>query len=128
MLPEVGPSPASPPVPKLLAGILGVSGVAHLMAPGFYEPMVPRKLPHPRGLVYVSGMVELVAAVGLLARTGWAGPLSAATLVGVWPANVQMALDATHAGKPLVTRAGLWVRVPLQLPMIRMALQAGARD
>jgi uncharacterized membrane protein len=110
--------------PKLLAGIFAVSGVLHLLAPKVYEGIVPRWLPRHREIVYASGVVELVSAAGLLAGAGWAGSLSTATLVGVWPANVQMALDATRAGRPLAAQAGLWGRVPLQIPMIRMALRA----
>jgi uncharacterized membrane protein len=40
----------------------------------------------------------------------------------VWPANIQMAVDASRANKPWWYQAGLWGRVPMQLPMIRMAL------
>jgi uncharacterized membrane protein len=107
--------------------ILGLSGVLHVVVPGIYEGMVPDRLPRPRLLVYASGIIEMVSAVGLLADADWAGALSAATLLGVWPANVQMAVDATRAGRPLATQVGLWARVPMQVPMIRTALRRGPR-
>jgi uncharacterized membrane protein len=113
--------------PRLLAAIFAVSGTLHLVAPGLYEDIVPRRLPRRRQLVHASGVAELACAVGLTAGARWAGPLSAATLVAVWPANVQMALDATRAGRPAVVQAGLWARVPLQIPLIRTALRAGGR-
>jgi uncharacterized membrane protein len=113
--------------PKALAAIFGASGVIHFVAPGVYETIVPRWMPRPRAVVYVSGLVELVCAAGLVAEAAWAGPLSAATLIGVWPANVQMAVDATRSHRPLAVQAGIWGRLPLQIPMIRMALRARRR-
>jgi len=88
---------------------------------------VPRWVPRRRAVVYASGVVELVSAAGLLSGARWAGPISAATLVGIWPANLQMALDATRSGRPLALQAGLWGRVPLQVPMITVALRSRRR-
>jgi uncharacterized membrane protein len=110
--------------PRALAAVFGVSGILHFAVPRIYEGIVPRWLPRRRQLVYASGAAELACAVGLVAGAGWAGPLSAATLVGVWPANVQMAVDASRAGRPLLVQLGMWARVPAQVPMIRAALQA----
>jgi uncharacterized membrane protein len=111
----------------MLAGMFGLSGLAHLIRPALYETMVPRRLPHRRELIYASGVVELVCAAGLAAGANWAGSLSAATLLGVWPANLQMAVDATRDGRPVAVQAGLWARVPAQVPMIRLALRARHR-
>ena len=79
-----------------LAAMFLASGVVHLLRPGVMEPMVPRSLPGPRQLIYVSGVAELVCSAGLLhPRTrriaGWG---SAAVLLAVLPANVQMAATA----------------------------------
>lgn len=108
-----------------LAALFATSGVAHFARPRPFERIVPRRLPHKRKLVYASGALELVCAAGLLhARTrpaaGW---LSAALLVGVFPANVQMAVSARR-NSSTVFRAGTIVRLPLQLPMIRIAWRA----
>jgi uncharacterized membrane protein len=75
-------------------------------------------------VVYISGVAELVCAYGLFTRRRWAGPASAALLLAVWPGNLQMALDATDANglsSPQATIA--WLRMPLQIPLIWMALQ-----
>lgn len=112
-------------------GVLGLalaftaSGVVHLVRPETFEPMVPRALPAHRGLVYVSGVAELVCAAGLLhPRTrpaaGWA---SAALLLAVYPANLKMAGDARRSGSTAY-RAATWARLPLQLPPLRVALRA----
>ncbi|OHV36581.1 MULTISPECIES: DoxX family protein [Pseudofrankia] len=119
------------PSPSLVAGAFLVSGAVHLVRPSFFEPLIPRALPRPREIVYVSGVAELVCAVGLLTKASWAGPASAAVLLGVWPGNLQMALDATSRareddGQPrAVALAALaWARMPLQIPMLRAALSA----
>jgi uncharacterized membrane protein len=107
---------------KALAALFAISGVLHFIAPRSYESIVPSWLPRRRALVYVSGAMELVCAGGLVAQQAWAGPASAALLLGVWPANVQMAVDASRASQPLWRQALTWARVPLQIPMIRIAL------
>lgn len=111
-----------------LAGSFLVSGVVHLVRPRVFTPLIPRALPAPTGLVYASGAAELVCATGLLRGSRWAGPASAALLVAILPGNVQMAVDATTRARrrPTPARiafaAGCWIRVPLQLPLIRAAL------
>jgi uncharacterized membrane protein len=112
-----------------IASAFLTSGTVHLVRPGVYRRLIPRWLPAPTAVVYASGVAELVCAAGLLTRRRWAGPASAALLVGVLPGNVQMALDATAAARrrPTPARvayaAGTWARLPLQWPMIRAALR-----
>jgi len=108
-----------------LAVVFAVSGVLHFLMPRPYMRIVPRPLPRKRDLVYASGAAELVCAAGLMhPRTrpaaGWG---SLAVLLAVYPANLQMAVDAqrTRSG---AYKAGTLLRLPLQLPMIRTALRA----
>ncbi len=112
--------------PDVLAAIFAVSGVVHLVSPAVYESIVPRALPAHRAIVYLSGVAELACAVGLVRRVPGAGVAAATLLVLVFPANVQMALDAgsgRHAG--LADDAVVaWARLPLQVPLMWMALQA----
>jgi uncharacterized membrane protein len=114
--------------PVVLAAAFTGSGIVHLVRPQVFAPIMPRAIPdeHHTNLIYASGLVELVCAAGLLRRTRWAGAASVATLVAVFPANVQMALDAgtgRNAG-PSDNRAIAWGRLPLQLLMVWAALQA----
>ena len=89
-----------------LAALLATSGVVHLVRPQVFEGIVPRVLPNHRALVYVSGVAELLCAAGLLhpATRRPAGYASAALLVAVFPANVQMSVDsgqrAQRTGRP----------------------------
>ena len=108
-----------------LAALFTASGVVHLVRPGVFEPLVPRWLPGRREIVLGSGVAELACAAGLLLpRTrplaGWA---SAALLVGVFPGNVQMALDAQRR-RSTARKVGTVARLPLQVPLVRAALRA----
>lgn len=119
--------------PRAMAAAFATSGVIHIVRPRVFTPMIPRRLPSPTGLVYAGGVAELACAVGLMRRDPWAGPASAVVLIGVFPGNVQFAIDAW---KDPDARAGMrvasLVRLPLQLPMIWAVLQAqdpsGSRD
>ena len=109
-----------------LAALLGGSGVVHLVAPQVFTAAVPPPLP-ARVVVLASGVVELVCAGTLLApRTrrlgGW---LAAATMVGVFPANVWSALQGGYAGAPgwLSTAEAAWLRLPLQVPLVWAGLR-----
>jgi uncharacterized membrane protein len=114
--------------PTALAGVFGVSGVLHAVRPTFFDPLMPRVLPARlhRPLVYASGVAELVCAVGLVRRTRWASAASTALLLAVWPANLQMALDAGSGRHPgsMDSATVAWGRMPLQLPLLWAARQA----
>jgi uncharacterized membrane protein len=47
----------------LLAVLMMVSGISHLWNPPFYVPIVPSFLPFPLGVVYLSGIVELLLGI-----------------------------------------------------------------
>ena len=112
---------------KLLATVFTVSGVLHFVRPRTFESIVPKQLPNKRELVYASGAVELLCA-GLLVREDTrkvGGLLSAGLLVGVFPANVQMTVSTLGKKRaPGWFKALTVARLPLQYPMIRVALKA----
>jgi uncharacterized membrane protein len=114
--------------PKLLAAAFAGSGIVHLVRPQVFSALMPRAIPerHHTNLIYASGVAELICAAGLMRRTSWAAPASVAVLAGVFPANVQMALDAGSGRNPgpADSRAIAWGRLPLQLGMVWAALQA----
>jgi uncharacterized membrane protein len=110
---------------KILIGGFLASGTVHLVRPEVYEPLMPGFVPAHREVILASGVAELACAAGLAlpATRRLAGWASAALLVGVWPANLKMALDANKSDN-VALQAAAWVRMPLQLPMIRSALRA----
>ncbi|MET8521346.1 DoxX family protein [Nocardioides sp. NBC_00163] len=120
------------PLAGLAALFLG-SGTLHLVKPQVFEPIVPSALPDARKVVEVSGVAEIVCGLGLLhpKTRRIAGLASAALLVGVFPANVQMSVDAgKRANRKRTPKsagffAGTVARLPLQWPMIKVALRAG---
>ncbi len=133
------PRSEPPALTKEMAGLAAMfltSGVVHLLRPGVMVAMVPRSLPGPRQLIYVSGIAELLCAGGLLhPRTrriaGWG---SAAVLLAVLPANVQMAATARKRARrdtADTAKQAMWAatiaRLPLQVPLIRTALKAAGR-
>jgi uncharacterized membrane protein len=114
--------------PTGLACIFALTGVLHFTRPSFFDPIMPRMVPSRfhRPLVYGSGVAELACAVGLIRRASWASSASTAVLLAVWPANLQMALDAgsgRHEGA-MDSAAVAWGRMPFQLPMLWAARQA----
>jgi uncharacterized membrane protein len=110
---------------KFLAAGLAGSGVVHLVRPQVYEPLMPSWVPAHREVILGSGVAELACALGMvLPRTrrasGWA---SAALLLGIWPGNLQMALDSNRSSSTAF-KVAAWGRMPLQVPMIRAAIAA----
>lgn len=103
---------------SMLVGI----GVLHFVAPRPFERIVPRWVPDARAAVLWSGVAEVGAgtliAVPRTTRAG--GWLAAATIAAVYPANVQMAVDAWRGGSTGAKVATL-LRLPVQFPMLARA-------
>ena len=106
-----------------LAGFLSFMGVLHFAAPKQFDNIIPTWVPgRPRTWTYLSGAAELTSGVLLANRSTKrvGGAMGAATLVAVYPANIQMAFD----NKPRTPfGVGMWLRLPMQFPMINWALK-----
>ncbi len=92
------------------------AGVLHFVMPGFFDRIVPPWVPNARLATYVSGVFEILGAIGLLipaTRVAAAWGLIA-LLVAVLPANIHMLNQARAAQASVGFIAGLWVRLPLQ--------------
>ena len=108
----------------IVAAVFSASGVIHLSDPNEFTPIVPHFLPISTGLVYASGLAELICAYGLWRRQRWAGIAAAALLLAIWPANLQAAVTAQN-GDELSNQVISWIRLPLQIPLIWLALRSG---
>jgi uncharacterized membrane protein len=111
-------------VGRTILGVLFmVAGTLHFVAPQLYLRIMPPYLPQPLLLVYVSGAAEVLGGLGLLiAKTRRAAAWGlVALLIAVWPANLYMAMQ--HPAQPRVMGQNwaLWLRLPLQLPLIYWA-------
>ena len=112
---------------KIMGGAFVGMGILHFVKPGPFENIVPKVLPRKKELVYASGVVEIASGAMLLhPRTRRLGGIAAVGLLaGVFPANVQMTADALRSSRtPTWYKAGTVLRLPLQAPMIRIALKA----
>jgi uncharacterized membrane protein len=113
--------------PLVLAATFAGSAVVHLVKPGFYEPLIPEPLGSPKAWVLGSGVAELALA-GLLLdkrRRRLAGYASAALLVGVFPANIKMAMTGGAGAQDgfFGSRVFATLRLPLQVPLVLWALR-----
>ena len=113
--------PGRKPFPSLgllaLALLFVGAGVLHFLRPDGYVRIVPHFLPAPRALVFASGACEVLLGLGLLlprARAA-AGVGLIALLIAVFPANIQMLLDARASGAASSWILALWLRLPLQI-------------
>ena len=108
----------------MLVAILGTAGVAHFATPKHFDEIVPRALPGPaRMWTSISGVAELGVAVSVAVprSRGLGAALAAALFVVVFPANVQMAIN--WADRPRAQRLLAYGRLPLQIPLIWLALR-----
>lgn len=113
-----------------LAFLFTMTGLAHFMPdsvtvmPSHNElvAMVPSYIPFPHFAVYATGVLELAGAAGLVvtATRRWAGPMLAALLVVMIPANIHAALEEVPLNGDPATP--LWFRIPEQIVYFVLAL------
>lgn len=93
-----------------------IAGALHFLLPAPYLSIMPRALPWPLALVYISGVAEIVGGIGMLipATRRAAGIWLILLLLAVLPANIQMLLDWRAQGVPAWKESLAWLRLPLQ--------------
>jgi uncharacterized membrane protein len=113
----------------LIALMFATSGVLHLVKPQPFVSIMPPWLPGALALVLISGVFELAGAAGILlpytrVAAGWG---LIALLLAVFPANVQMLINARAAHASALWMAGLVARLPLQALLIIWVYRATIR-
>ena len=113
---------------RILLWVMGVfyilAGVNHFINAQFYMPMMPPYLPWPAGLVFLSGVAEVVVGVGVLISSlrraaAWVTIL---LLIAIFPANIHIALNNIPVfGAQQGAGIWNWVRLPLQGVLILWA-------
>lgn len=103
----------------IIASFFLIGGIGHFTHTAFFINIVPPYLPYPEALVYISGVFEILGALGLFSvktRT-LAGYGLIALAVCVFPANIHMAMHPElfpeHPAFALQ-----FIRPPLQLVII----------
>ncbi len=107
----------------LALGMIAI-GVLHFVQPKPFVRIVPKYLPAPLALVYISGFFEIAGGVGLLVpatRVAAAWGLIA-LYIAVFPANIYMLTHniSLNPRKP-IPRWALWARLPLQFVLMAWA-------
>lgn len=112
---------------RILAGAFIASGVLHVVRPRVFEPLIPPALPWPTTVIVGTGVVEVACGAGLLLGRAWAPKATAATLLAVWPGNIWYAVRTQKSQEPTWAKVAAWVRLPLQIPLVGVALRAPTR-
>jgi uncharacterized membrane protein len=92
------------------------AGTMHFVTPRFYKRIMPPYLPAHDFLVAASGVAEIAGGVGIMVpplrrRAGW---WLLATLAGVYPANIHMAMHPEQYPEVPGGAAALKARLPIQ--------------
>ncbi|MEE1945647.1 hypothetical protein VRU48_11065 [Pedobacter sp. KR3-3] len=103
-----------------MAAMLVFTTIGHFAFPKGMALMVPNFVPFKTGMVYLTGLLELAFAIGLLLKdwridTAWALLVFLAIML---PANIKTALQHIDYQKGTFDGPGpkyLWFRIPLQL-------------
>ncbi|MBY0518105.1 MAG: hypothetical protein K2P81_14445 [Bacteriovoracaceae bacterium] len=104
----------------ILAIFYIMAGLNHFINPEFYMKAMPPLLPYPHFLHLFSGILEIIAGIGLFTSySRQSSFLIIAILVIVFPANIYVALnDGIPMGIP---SSVAWIRLPFQLVFILWA-------
>jgi len=102
----------------LMSAFFIAAGITHFLKPGVFLGIMPKFLPYPLQLVYISGACEILFAILLaIPSTRHSGAwLIILLLIAVFPANIQMAISFYEGKNPF-----LWIailRLPLQFLLI----------
>ena len=115
-------------IARLFGPFFVLAGAMHFAKPDWYMRIMPPGIPHPRELVYASGVAEIAGGLATMhPATRRAGAWwSVATLLAVFPANVYMAVESEKYAEAVPGGAlALWARLPVQALFIAWALAAG---
>ena len=103
------------------------SGVNHLLHPATYMTVMPPYIPSPLAMIYISGAAEILGGTGMLIPNGFVFPRTRSLaawgiiilLMAIWPVHFNMCLHPEQF--PAIPVWVMWVRLPLQLPLMLWA-------
>ena len=109
---------------KIIIFLFLLSGSFHLINPGVFQALVPPVLGGQNFWIFLSGILEIICAIGLLTRQKWAPKFTAFILLVIWVGNWWYAIDVTfNLESSWFLIIGSWLRLPLQIPLIQWALR-----
>lgn len=124
------PRSSRPGPPRVITGAAFIAaGVLHFVIPDFYARVVPPIFGWPYFWTYFTGVAEIAGGAGLLTsrlrRPATMGLV--ALLVCVWPVHFYMAIRPDVVSPGQLPMWLVWLRLPLQVPMITWTAWAGFR-
>jgi|SRR5215204_1276339 len=113
-----------------LALMLVATGITHFTSTGPMVEMMPEAVPMKRGIVYLTGVLELLAVVGLLVDrlSRLTAVLLVVFFIVVLPANIAGSLKRVPLGGMENGPLYLFFRIPLQALFIFWAYYFGVRN
>ncbi len=109
---------------KIIIFLFLLSGSFHLINPGVFQALVPPVLGGQNFWIFLSGILEIICAIGLLTKQKWAPKFTAFILLVIWVGNWWYAIDVTfNLESSWFLIIGSWLRLPLQIPLIQWALR-----
>lgn len=112
-----------------LALVFITVGILHFTHTNKFIQIVPPFIPSPKTMVYISGIFEILGAIGLLTfryRKIAAFGL-VLLLIAVFPANIYMAVNNVQLGGILNNQILQWLRIPFQGVIIWWVLWCSKR-
>lgn len=99
-------------------------GLSHFYKQDELVLMLPQIIPLKEMIVFITGMIEIALAIGLLfsSTRRWAGIILAMYLVAVFPANIFKAMNEIDITGTLSSPVMSWVRLAFQPLFIVWAL------
>lgn len=93
-------------------------GITHFSGPDFYVSIMPPYVPYHLEIVYISGVLEILGAIGILIprMRQWAGNALMLLVICVSPANIHMWLHPELF--PDVSETFLGIRLLVQLLLL----------
>lgn len=112
-----------------MAVMLTVTGIAHFVSPGFMVEMMPDFLPMKLEIVYLTGVLELLAVAGLLldSTSKLTAMMVIVFFICILPANINGAMKHVQFGGMQGGLAHLWFRIPMQILFILWTYYFGVR-
>lgn len=103
-----------------LALVFVFTGLGHFIQTEPMAQMLPARVPMRVAIIYITGVIELAAAIGLLAPRLYrlTGICLIMFLILVLPANIYAAINRVEMGGHSAGTVYLLIRVPLQLILI----------
>jgi uncharacterized membrane protein len=96
------------------------TSIGHFIRTEAMAEMLPPSLPYRTGLIYLTGILELLGAVGVWipGLTRLTGLLLILMLIGILPSNIYSAINRVDFGGHGAGPAYLLIRIPFQLFVI----------